>query len=128
LTLESFDGAGQFRRDERGTLINTSGELDGVPFSDAAGLGKALRGNESLKSCVVNRLYAYSIGQKMGAAEEPLLARYQAALDKSGYRFDAMLRLIIGDASFFAVRPLVATQSAFNTSSAAPAKGAPRAH
>lgn len=128
LTLEQFDGAGQFRHEERGTLINTNGELDGVPFNDAAGLGKALRGSESLKACVVNRLYAYSIGQKPTQAEEPLLARYQAALDKSGYRFDGMLRLIVGDPSFFAVRPLVATQSAFNTSPVAPAKGPPRAH
>jgi hypothetical protein len=128
LTLENFDGAGQFRLAEGGVPINASGSLDGITYSDAAGLGLALRNNASLKSCIVNRLYAYSIGQKVTPDEEPLLERYQAAFEKRGYRFDGMLRAIILDPGFFSVRPLVATQTAFNTASGAARKGAFHAH
>ena len=72
----------------------------------AAGLGKALRDNPSLKTCMINRLYSYSVGQKLGSEAEPRVERYQTALDAKGYRFDDMLRLMIFDTDFFAVRPL----------------------
>jgi hypothetical protein len=88
-----------------------SGSLDGVEFADAIGLGKALRDNPSLRSCIVNRLYAYSIGQHVPTEAEARLEQYQATLDKRGYRFDEMLRLIVTDPSFFSVQPLVATRS-----------------
>jgi hypothetical protein len=103
LALENFDGAGQFRTTEVGLPIDPSGELDGVKFSTAAGLGVALRDNPSLKSCIVDRLYAYSVGRKLTPADELTAQRYGATLDKQGYRFDQMLRLIIFDPSFFAV-------------------------
>jgi hypothetical protein len=127
LTLENFDGAGQFRLAERGTPIDASGNLDGVEFENAAGLGRALRDNPSLRSCIINRLYAYSIGQNPAAGEGSRLERYQAALDKSGYRFDDMLRLIVTDPSFFAVQPMVATKAAFNAPMPAAVKGKPHA-
>lgn len=106
LSLENFDGAGQFRTAEGGKVIDVSGDLDGVSFKDPIGLGKALRDDPSLKSCIVNRLYAYSVGQKIEAQDEPLLTAFGTILDKRGYRFDDMLRLMILDKSFFAVHPL----------------------
>jgi hypothetical protein len=104
LTFETFDGAGQFRRTENAYPIDTSGSLDGVEFADAAGLGKALAASPALKACVVNRLYAYAVGRHVLPQEEARLEAYQAVLDKRGYRFDEMLRLIVLDPSFFAVR------------------------
>src|SRR5262249_1875903 len=105
LGLENFDGAGQFRATERDVPINASGSLDGVAFADAVGLGKAVHDSPALKSCIVNRLYAYSVGRKVMPEEKPLLTEYQATLDKKGYRFDEMLRLVTLDKSFFAVKP-----------------------
>lgn len=105
LGLENFDGAGQFRATENGARIDASGTLDGSSFSDATGLGKAVRDHPALKSCIVNRLYAYSMGRKVTQAEEPRLQQYESALDKRGYRFDEILRLILLDPDFFAVRP-----------------------
>ncbi len=102
MTLENFDGAGQFRTLENGAKIDVSGSLDGVAFQDAVGLGRAMRDNSALKSCIVNRLYAYSVGRKVTIAEQPRLSRYEAALDKQGYRLDDMFRLIVLDRSFFA--------------------------
>jgi len=82
-----------------------SGDLDGVPYKDAIGFAKALHDSPALKSCIVNRVYAYSVGRKVLPSEKPLLARYQATLDKEGYHFDGMLRLVVLDKSFFSVTP-----------------------
>jgi hypothetical protein len=127
LTLENFDGAGQFRLAERGTPIDASGNLDGVDIENAAGLGRALRDNPSLRTCIINRLYAYSIGQSPSTGAGNRLDGYQAALDKSGYRFDQMLRLIVTDPAFFAVQPLVAARAALNAPMPEAVKGKPHA-
>ena len=111
LGLERFDGAGQYRAAENGVAIDASGKLDGLNFSDAPSLGQAVRDNPALKSCIVNRLYAYSVGRKVTTDRKPLLKHFVASLDKKGYRFDEMLRLMIFDSSFFAVRPIQAAVS-----------------
>jgi hypothetical protein len=106
LGLENFDGAGQFRATENAAKIDASGTLDGIPFSDPAGLGRALHDNPALKSCIVDRLFSYSVGRHLVSYEEQKVEAYQAALDKTGYRFDAMLRMIVLDPAFFSVRPM----------------------
>jgi hypothetical protein len=116
LGLENFDGAGQYRASEHGAVIDASGKLDGAAFSNAAGLGQALRDNPALKSCIVNRLYAYSVGRKVTSDEKPRLKYYQEVLDKRGYRFDEMFRLMILDKSFFAVSPPKVTVASSNAS------------
>jgi hypothetical protein len=50
LTLENFDGAGQFRASENGAQIDASGDLDGKPFKDAVGLGEAIRNSPALRA------------------------------------------------------------------------------
>ncbi len=105
LALENFDGAGQFRTTENGRPIDSSGVLDDTRFTDAVGLGKALHDSPDLTSCVMNRLYAYAVGQQLTVADEPMVARYVAALNRQGYRFPDMLRAVILDPNFFAVQP-----------------------
>jgi hypothetical protein len=117
LSFENFDGAGQYRSTENGASIDASGKFDGIAFQDAVGLGKALRDNPALASCIVNRVYAYSVGRKITADEKPLLKSYQTILDKRGYRFDEMLRLTVLDKSFFAVKPSNVTVASANTAS-----------
>jgi hypothetical protein len=109
LALENFDGAGQYRASENNVAIDASGKLDGIAFNDAAGLGRALRDNSALRSCIINRLYAYGVGRKVSTAEQPLLKYYQDLLDQRGYRFDEMLRLVIFDKSFFSVNTTTLT-------------------
>jgi hypothetical protein len=117
LALEHFDGGGQFRATENGARIDASGTLDGTAFADAVGLGKALRDSPAVKSCIVNRLYAYSTGRKISAAEKPLLTQYESTFDKKGYRFDEMLRTIISDQTFFSVRPAQVAAAPIKTAS-----------
>jgi len=103
LGLENFDGAGQFRARENGAVIDASGKLDGNTFSDGVGLGQAVKESPALKSCIVNRLYAYSVGRKVDPNENPLLEYYESVLEQRGFRFEEMLRLMIFDRSFFAI-------------------------
>jgi len=83
LSLENFDGAGQYRAAENGVEIDISGELDGVFYDDVAGLTAAMRDHPKLAGCLVNRLYAYGSGG-------PLELRYdRATLDYYTDRFEA---------------------------------------
>lgn len=104
LALETFDGAGQFRQTEHGAPIDTSGELDGVAYADAAGLGKALSESPALRACIVSRVYAYGMGRPVTRDERPLLKYFQARLDGAGYRFDEILRVIVYSDAFFAAK------------------------
>jgi len=94
LALESFDGAGRFRTEENGAVIDTSGELDGVHFTDVVGLGKALHDNPALPSCLVDRLYSYGSGGAAKPSDRPLLKYYTAEFQKSGYKLPEILRTI----------------------------------
>ena len=62
-----------------------------------------MKESPALKSCIVNRLYAYSVGRKVGPDEKPLLKYYENILEQRGFRFEEMLRLMIFDKSFFAI-------------------------
>lgn len=95
LALESFDGAGRYRVSENGAEIDTSGELDGVHFDDVTGLGKALRDNPSLPSCLVNRLYSYGTGGAAKAVDRPLLKYFSASFADADYRLPELLRTIV---------------------------------
>ena len=70
LGLENFDGAGQFRlKDYTATIVaSASGAMNKVAFYYAAGLGKIVRDDPALRSCVVNRLYGYSTGRVLKVA------------------------------------------------------------
>jgi hypothetical protein len=105
LALEKFDGAGQFRQTEHGAPIDASGSLDGVAYSDAAGLAKAVHDTPALRACIVNRVYAYGVGRAVTKEERPLIKYFQSKLDRSGYRFDDILRTVIYSDAFFAIKP-----------------------
>lgn len=102
LTLDSFDGAGQFRATENGVPIDTSGTLDKVAFADAAGLGKALHDNPQVTQCVAQSAWRYAAGRPMLPSEEPIAARLHDGFAHSGFRIRALFRQIATDPYFFA--------------------------
>lgn len=103
LALENFDGAGQFRAEENGVLIDPSGELDGQPFTDVAGLGRAMRENPALAPCLVNRLSAYGLGRELSVADRPWLTHLGKRFAVHGYRVPELLREIASSRAFYAV-------------------------
>lgn len=105
LTLESFDGAGQYRATENGSTMDTSGTLDGRPFRDAVGLGAALHDNPSLGTCLVRRAYDYAVGAPTTARDRPVLRDLNKAFAGDGYRVPELFRAIATSDSFAAIAP-----------------------
>ena len=103
LSMESFDGAGQFRHQENGADIDTTGNLDGVPFSDAAGLGKALHDNPQLPWCLVRRTFAYATGTKSDTNNRRVLEFLSGRFADEGYVFPDLLREIALSSAFSVV-------------------------
>jgi len=55
LALENFDSDAGYRTAENGQSLDMSGELDGIRFTNAAGLGRAMHDNP-LRGGLVRRL------------------------------------------------------------------------
>jgi hypothetical protein len=111
LALEQFDGAGNYRTTERGTPIDPSGSLDGKPFADAVGLGRALHDHPALTSCLVQRLYSYGTGGPAGSSDTPVLKYLNQRFAENGYRVPDLLRAIALSPTFTEVVPAAAPPS-----------------
>ena len=105
LALENFDGAGQYRADEKGTAIDASGSLDGHDFGDAAGLGQALHDHPSLPSCLVRRTYGYAIGAPLAEGDTELVNQFTTQFAAGGYHFRDLLETIALSPAFYQVTP-----------------------
>jgi hypothetical protein len=95
LALESFDAIGMFRNEENGAPIDTSGELDGVEYEDARGMGQALRNHPELGPCLVRTVFRYAVGRAPEPGEEALLGSLADRFASSGYRMTELLRAIV---------------------------------
>jgi hypothetical protein len=103
LALEQFDGASQFRTIENDARIDTAGELDGVKFEDAAGLGAALAKSPAVTNCIVNRSLAYARGRAAGKGDNEVLAWLHERFAADGYRLRGLLESIATSDAFYAV-------------------------
>ncbi|MFO1426249.1 MAG: DUF1592 domain-containing protein [Steroidobacteraceae bacterium] len=103
LALERIDGAGQLRTAENDMPIDTRGDLDGVKFDDAAGLGRAMRENPAAPACVVNRLYSYAVARTPVRDDKPLVTALGEQFASDGYRIPALLEKIATSEAMFAV-------------------------
>jgi hypothetical protein len=100
LALENFDGGAQWRTTENEAAIDTSGELDGIPYSDARGLGQALFQSPAVPACLVTRLVSYATGRP---ADRVLAAHLTAQFAEDKYRLPELVRRIALSRAFFAV-------------------------
>jgi hypothetical protein len=103
LALENFDGGGNYRTTENGVAIDTSGELDGVKFSNGAELGRAVHDNASATSCLVDRMSAYALGRVPANTESAWVDDLKAAFAKDKYVVPDLMRRIALSAQFFSV-------------------------
>jgi hypothetical protein len=100
LSMEAFDGAGQFRQQENGADIDTRGNLDGVEFSDVAGLGRALHDNPQLPWCLVRRTFAYATGTPGDSNNRRVLEFLSERFADGGYELPKLLREITLSSAF----------------------------
>lgn len=103
LGLETFDGAGQQRTSENGAQIDASGDLDGVSFKDAAGLGQAMHDNPAATACLVTDIYRYATGRETEPGEKEFIAWLKQRFATDGYRLPDLLRRIALSDAFYRV-------------------------
>ena len=104
LTLENFDGDGAYRTAENGVKIDSSGTLDGVTFTDANGLGKAMHDNPATTSCLVTRLSSYATGRSI-ESDNSWTATLLKDFASHGYRVPDLMREIVLSDEFYQVTP-----------------------
>jgi hypothetical protein len=97
------EGAAQFRTLENDVRIDTRGELDGVKYDDASGLGEALAKSPAVTQCVVNRALAYARGRAVGKADNAMVAWLHERFESDGYRLRGLLESIATSEAFYAV-------------------------
>ncbi|MBM3514093.1 MAG: DUF1592 domain-containing protein [Alphaproteobacteria bacterium] len=103
LAFENFDGAGQYRATDAGQAIDVSGDFDGVPFADPAGLAAALKNHPGVPPCLVRRVVAYALS---GVVEGPQASWEKYLLERfadNGFRLKPLLEAIVLSPNFFAL-------------------------
>jgi hypothetical protein len=104
LSMEKFDGAGQFRVNDQGQTIDASGSLDGIDFEDHAGLSAALSTNSAVPACFVQKTLSYGLGRELGKEERVWFDYVLQKFEQNGYRFKPLMRSIATSDNFFAVQ------------------------
>ncbi len=103
LGLENYDGLGTYRSLENGAPIDSSGNLDGVAYSDAAGLAQALHDHPEVPNCLVSRVYSFAVGRDIVWKERSYLDYLIADFEANGYRLPELMRTIALSDNFFAI-------------------------
>jgi hypothetical protein len=113
LALENFDSDGSYRTMENGQPLDTSGELDGIAFNDAPGLGRAMRDNPATSACLVRRMYSYATGRGASRRDMPWIRYLEKSFAADGYRpLDLMRRIAVSPNLYRVNVPVPATMFA----------------
>lgn len=102
LGFEKFDGAGQFRATEGGAPIDTSGDLDGTPFSDPVSLGRALHDSPKTTRCVAQAAWQTAAGRTLSARDGPFVDALHGKFARGGYRIAVLFGDVAKSPAFFA--------------------------
>jgi hypothetical protein len=121
LALENFDGLGSFRQTENGAPIDASGELDGMKFTDAIGLGQAMHDSPQPSACLVDKIFAYGVGHMPAKGEKDFIKFLQTQFQADGYKVPQLLRHIVNSDAFYRVSPAAPAGPPRTDASAGPA-------
>jgi hypothetical protein len=105
LGLEAFDSGGSLRSSENGADIDTSGNLDGIKFTDAAGLAQAVHDNPAAPACVVSRAMSYGLGRLPAKSEGEWVKAMQDGFKQANYRLPDLMRQIATSPDFYRIAP-----------------------
>jgi hypothetical protein len=100
LGLENFDGIGAYRTMEANQKIDASGQLDMVPYTDARGLGAALKNHPDLGTCMTRGVLRYTIGHIETTGEQPVVDALAQQFSSNGYKFGSLVLGVVASASF----------------------------
>jgi hypothetical protein len=98
LTLEQFDGAGQFRTTENGKPIDVTGEINQSdvtgPFTGAAGLAQKIAASGEVKECVSKSWFRYAYGRAETDLDACTLAQVDQKFKDSGYKIKDLVHAL----------------------------------
>lgn len=100
LGLEQFDGLGHYRTKESGGVIDPSGNLDGVAFSDAWGLAGAVAEHDRLPYCLTQTAMAYASGHSITDGEKDSVAYLDAGFRHHNHSVSFLMADIVMSAAF----------------------------
>ena len=98
--FEHFDSIGAYRDLDNGYAIDASGELDGIPLSDARDLAAVLAEDKRVARCMVTQLYRHTNGRLELPHERPGLSVIVGAFAASGYNYRALLLAFVTSEAF----------------------------
>jgi hypothetical protein len=101
LSLEHFDGAGEFRTADHGAPIDASGTLDNVTYSDSAGLARAVAQNPAASSCLVDRLAARALGRATSSGERLWVKQLKQSFAADGHHMKKLMRDIANSEALY---------------------------
>jgi hypothetical protein len=104
--MESFDASGQYRMTDNGQAIDSTGTLDGVAFSNLAGLGSVVRKNAVTGPCVASKLYENALGRLPSNLDGKDLDQLITQFVTSGNRIDQLLANLVGNDGYRFVAPM----------------------
>ena len=79
-------------------------EIDGIKFTDAASLGKAIHDNPATTACLTNSLYRYAVGRDFDPGEREFQTWLGKQFAEKNYRVTDLMKTIATSDAFFAVR------------------------
>lgn len=97
LGLENFDGIGAFREFENGAQIDASGDLDGLAFDDARGVGEAVSQHPELVGCLVRNVYRFATGHLETEGEEVVVRRLLDALADGAFMKELLIEVTLSE-------------------------------
>ena len=103
LSLENYDGIGQFRTMDSGVPIDPSGTLaDGTSFQTPQGLAQIIAKDPALPRCVAEHLFTYGLGRapRTGSGfDEAAVDSTTKSFVDAGQRFPKLIEaLVMSDA------------------------------
>jgi hypothetical protein len=94
LALEHFDAVGRYRERDKGHVLDTRGDLDGVAFDGEVELSELLRADPRSAECLVRQVYRYALGHVEVRGEEPQIEALAAEFERSGHDLIALFRSV----------------------------------
>jgi hypothetical protein len=103
--LESFDGIGRYRTMDSGFPIDTTGDFDGVPVTNARELGVAVGGSFTARNCLVRKYYQYAMGYEERDLDGSVVNAVAASFEASGFKLPSLILEIVAQDAFALVSP-----------------------
>jgi hypothetical protein len=103
--FENFDSIGTYRTLDQGLPIDASGTLDGKAFTDARGLGQALKADPRVMKCLTRTLFRHAAGHVDLPSEGRPIAALHESFSQSGFKYQDLLVELVASDAFRYARP-----------------------